>query len=113
MIISKKSLNHIIKEAFKTSEPTKPGEMQSSDHVMMTILVRKIYDSILDKESFFKNLSLIEKALLRAKENSASDLSLKFNNLESFLGNLQKIHQYEKDLEFHGEVDFGEIEEIL
>ena len=113
MIVSKKRLKRIIKESFETAEPGMPGEMQSSEHVMMTVLVRKIYDNILDKESFFKNLSLIEKALMRAKENSTSDLSLKFNNLESFLGNLQKIYQYEKENEFSNEEEFGDLETPL
>lgn len=50
---------------------------------------------------------------MRAKENRTSNLSLKFNNLESFLGNLQKIYQYEKESEFSNEGEFGDLETPL
>ena len=61
MIVFKKHLKRIIKESFETAEPGMPGEMQSSEHVMMTVLVRKIYDNILDKEFFLKIFHLLKK----------------------------------------------------
>jgi len=112
MKIKKSTLVRLIKEAFEVPEPTSgTGEMLSSEHQMMTMLVRKIYKNLDDPESFFRNIDLIEDALSRSS-NIQGDIARKFFTLEGILGNLQRIHEGNQtiiDLDSSGqEVEYDE-----
>lgn len=110
MKISKRNLKKVILEAFKPNSPI-GDEIRSSEHVMSTILLRRLYAKLEDKESFFKNLELLDKAFERS-QNIQGPQAEKFFSLESMLGNLQKMYEYEKpvfDLDKEKDVydDFG------
>jgi len=112
MKIKKSTLVRLIKEAFEVPEPTSgTSEMLSSEHQMMTMLVRKIYKNLDDPESFFRNINLIEDALSRSS-NIQGDIARKFFTLEGILGNLQRIHEGNQtiiDLDSSGqEVEYDE-----